>query len=99
MNAQQAPSLGLGIFAQQSFRSVAPQIDSKIAQSKKGGTTVHKIHNDNNVSDVFRRDEKRLILIHAKGPVVLTGGGRSGCAPTGYLRGESGFISMIFSVR
>ena len=38
----------------------------------------HKIHNDKIVSAEFRGDEKRLILIQARGPVVLTGGGRSG---------------------
>ena len=38
----------------------------------------HKIHNDKTGSAEFSGDEKRLILIQASGPVVLTGGGRSG---------------------
>ena len=49
----------------------------------------HKIHNDKTVSAEFSGDEKRLILIQANGPVVLTGGGRSGYAPTGYFLNDS----------
>ena len=49
----------------------------------------HKIHNDKIVSAEFRGDEKKLILIQASGPVELTGGGRSGCAPTGYFLNDS----------
>ena len=44
----------------------------------KGGTIVHKSHNDKIVKAVLRGEEKRLVLIQARGPVVLTGGGRSG---------------------
>ena len=51
----------------------------------------HKSQNDNRVSAVLRGVEKRLILNQARIPVVLTGGGRSGWAPTGYLLGGSGF--------
>ena len=91
MKAQQAPSLGPGIFDQHSFRSEAFQIDSMTAQSKKGGMIDHKSQNDKRVSAVLRGVENRLILIQAKSPVVLTGGGRSGCAPTEYLGMESGF--------
>ena len=39
----------------------------------------HKIHNDKTVSDEFSGDEKRLILIQASGPVVLTGGASKIC--------------------
>ena len=37
----------------------------------KGGTIVHKSHNDKIVRAVFRGEEKRLVLIQARGPVVL----------------------------
>ena len=57
----------------------------------------HKIHNDKTVSAEFRGDENRLILIQANGPVVLTGGGRSGWAPTGYFLAESALISLILT--
>ena len=57
----------------------------------------HKIHNDKTVSAEFRGDEKRLILIQASGPVVLTGGGRSGWAPTGYFLAESELISLTLT--
>ena len=57
----------------------------------------HKIHNDKIVSAEFRGDENRLILIQANGPVVLTGGGRSGWAPTGYFLAESALISLILT--
>jgi hypothetical protein len=53
-------------------------MDSIKTQSRRGGTMDHKIHNDKTVSAEFSGDEKRLILIQASGPVVLTGGGRSG---------------------
>ena len=89
MKAQQAPSLGLGILDQHSFRSEAFQMDSMTTQSKKGGMMDHKSHIEKRVKTVLRGVEKRLILIQANGPVVLTGGGRSGYAPIGYLRMES----------
>ena len=57
----------------------------------------HKIHNDKTVSAELSGDEKRLILIQASGPVVLTGGGRSGWAPTGYFLAESALISLILT--
>ena len=57
----------------------------------------HKIHKDKIVSAELRGDEKRLILIQANGPVVLTGGGRSGWAPTGYFLAESALISLILT--
>ena len=58
----------------------------------------HKIHNDKIVSAEFSGDEKRLILIQANGPVELTGGGRSGCAPTGYFLNDLD-ISPVLSIR
>ena len=97
MNAQQAPSRGFGIFDQHSFRSEAVQMASIKVQSRRGGTMDHKIHNDKTVSAEFRADEKRLILIQASGPVVLTGGGRSGWAPTGYFLAESALISLTLT--
>ena len=57
----------------------------------------HKIQNDKTVSAEFRGDEKRLILIQASGPVVLTGGERSGWAPTGYFLAESTLISLTLT--
>ena len=98
MNAQQAPSRGFGILDQHSLRSEAVQMDSIKTQSRRGGTMDHKIHNDKIVSAEFRGDEKRLILIQANGPVVLTGGGRSGCAPTGYFLNDSD-IRPVLSFR
>ena len=95
MNAQQAPSRGFGILDQHSLRSEAVQMDSIKTQSRRGGTMDHKIHNDKIVSAEFRGDEKRLILIQANGPVVLTGGGRSGCAPTGYFLNDSDIIPVL----
>ena len=55
----------------------------------------HKIHKDKIVSAELRGDEKRLILIQASGPVELTGGGRSGCAPTGYFLNDSDIIPVL----
>ena len=76
----------------------AVQMDSIKTQSRRGGTMDHKIHNDKIVSAEFRGDEKRLILIQANGPVVLTGGGRSGCAPTGYFLNDSDINQHYLSV-
>ena len=97
MNAQQAPSRGFGILDQHSLRSEAVQMDSIKTQSRRGGTMDHKIHKDKIVSAELRGDEKRLILIQANGPVVLSGGRRSGCAPTGYFLAESELISLTLT--
>jgi hypothetical protein len=73
-------------------------MDSIKTQSRRGGTMDHKIHKDKTVSAEFRGDENRLILIQANGPVVLTGGGRSGWAPTGYFLNDSD-IRPVLSFR
>ena len=62
------------------------------------GFCLRKIHKDKTVSAEFSGDEKRLILIQASGPVVLTGGGRSGCAPMGYFLNDSD-IRPVLSFR
>ena len=49
-----------------------------------------------NILLVFRGEEKRLVLIQARGPVVLTGGGRSGWAPTGYFFCSKGMKKSFY---
>jgi hypothetical protein len=47
-----------------------------------------RIHTDAMVKAILRGEENRLIRIHATGPVVRTGGGRSGWVPGVYFLGD-----------
>jgi len=49
-----------------------------------GGSNDHKIQTEASVSTMLSGEEKRLMRIHAIGPVVRTGGGRSGWVPGKY---------------
>ena len=84
MNAQQAPNAGEDIWSQHSWRFPAVQIELTAAHSKNGGIMDHKNHIDSSVKTVFSGDENSFCLPHASSPVVLTGGGRSGCVPGTY---------------
>ena len=97
MNAQQAPSRALSIWAQQSLRSVASQTASRRTQSTTPGIIDHRIQTDRIVNTIFRGDDNRFIRTQAMGPVVRTGGGRSGCVPGAYFIAEW-LLLMIVSV-
>ena len=92
MNAQQAPDAGEDIWSQHSWRFPAVQIELTNAQSRKGGIIDHKNHRDSSVKTEFSGDENRFCLAHAISPVVLTGGGRSGC-----VTGTYSFSNELFT--
>ena len=95
MNAQHAPAPGDVIWSQHSCRFPAVQMELNAAHSKKGGIIVHKNHTDSSVKIVFRGDENRFCLAHAISPVVLMGGGRSGCVPGTYFFSKELFTNLL----
>ena len=95
MNAQQAPNAGEDIWSQHSWRFPAVQIELITAHSKIGGRISHRNQNANRVNTVFSGDENRFCLTHASRPVVLTGGGRSGCVPGTYFFSNELFTNHL----
>ena len=95
MNAQQAPNAGEDIWSQHSWRLSAVQMELTTAHSKIGGRISHRNQNANRVNIVFRVEENRFCLTQATGPVVLTGGGRSGCVPGSYSCRAELFTSYL----
>jgi len=95
MNAQQAPNAGEDIWSQHSWRFPAVQMELTTAHSKIGGRISHRNQNANRVNIVFRVEENRFCLTQATGPVVLTGGGRSGCVPGSYSCRAELFTSYL----
>ena len=99
MNAQQAPSRGIPIWAQQSLRSVALQTASSSTQLTTAGRVDHKNQTDKIVNAMLSGEENKFIRIHAIGPVVRIGGGKLGCLPGIWFVARLWLLIVFFSYR
>ena len=78
MKAQQAPAPGTAICSQHCILESAMKMEFVTLHSKNGGIIDHNNKKDIIVSTVFRGDENKFFLAQASGPLLLTGGGKSG---------------------